>query len=188
MILLIDNYDSFTHNLARYIKNATTEELLIIKNDQHTLTKIIALSPSYLVISPGPGSPSDAGISKSCIDYFHQKIPILGICLGHQTIAEYFGATIDTAVTILHGKTSKVCHHDPHGIFKQIPTTFNVTRYHSLAIKSSTLPQDLISIAKTSDNEIMAIKHKQLPIYGIQFHPEAYLTKHGQTIINNFFH
>ncbi len=186
MILLIDNYDSFTHNLARYIKQVTNLKLMIIKNDDMTLTEVIKLSPTLLVISPGPGTPEKAGISLACIEYFHQKIPILGICLGHQSIAQYFGSTISHATTILHGKTSRV-HHDDDLIFNGIPSTFNATRYHSLAIQKESLTHDLVAIAKTDDDEIMAIKHKSLPIYGIQFHPEAYLTEYGHTLINNFF-
>lgn len=186
MIVLIDNYDSFTHNLARYIKRACPIELLIIKNDEKTLSEIKTLDPSHLVISPGPGAPSDAGISLACIDHFYQELPILGICLGHQTIAQYFGARINTAKHILHGKTSQVFHRNDN-LFKTVPSPFTAARYHSLAIQKDTLPTCLKSIAETEDGEIMAIRHQSLPIYGIQFHPEAFLTEHGQTMIDNFF-
>lgn len=184
-ILLIDNYDSFTHNLARYIKKASTQTLLILKNDERPLKEIIALAPKYLVISPGPGNPNDSGISIDCINYFSSKIPILGICLGHQCIAQHFGARIVNAKQILHGKTSMISHQgDP--LFNSVPTPFEATRYHSLSILKESLPAFIDIIAHT-DDEIMAIKHKKHPIYGLQFHPEAYLTTHGQTLINNFF-
>jgi len=185
MILLIDNYDSFTYNLARYIKLATQQELVIIKNDQLNLSQIIKLKPAYIIISPGPGSPLNSGVTIDCINYFKNLIPILGICLGHQCIANYYGATITQAREILHGKTSIIQHNnDP--IFINTPETFNVTRYHSLSIKSDSLPNELQVIA-TSNNEIMAIKHKTNPIYGFQFHPEAHLSEHGQQLITNFF-
>ncbi len=185
MIVLIDNYDSFTHNLARYIKRASSNELVILKNDELTLQEITKLAPSHLIISPGPGTPLDSGVSLDCIEHFKTHIPILGICLGHQAIAHCFGAIISTAKTILHGKTSDVCHtSDP--IFKNVPIEFKVTRYHSLTIKENSLPNSLNVIAQ-SNSEIMAIKHHNYPIYGLQFHPEAYLTEHGQTIIDNFF-
>ena len=184
-ILLIDNYDSFTHNLARYIKIASKAPLSIIKNDELSLEQIIQLNPSILVLSPGPGAPSDSGISLKCLDYFAHKIPILGICLGHQCIGTYFGGKISNAETILHGKISMISHtKDP--LFQDIPSPFEATRYHSLVILNNTLPS-FIDIIAQSDNEIMAIKHKTLPIYGLQFHPEAYLTLHGQQLINNFF-
>lgn len=138
-----------------------------------------------MIISPGPGSPLDSGITNDCINYFKDLIPILGICLGHQCIADYYGATIQQAREILHGKTSML-KHDNDPIFINIPPTFNVTRYHSLSIKSDSLPNELKIIA-TSNNEIMAIKHKTKPIYGFQFHPEAHLSEYGQQLINNFF-
>lgn len=184
MILLIDNYDSFTHNLARYIKKTTNQELKIIKNDALSLNEIIELTPSVLVISPGPGNPDNSGLSLDCLTYFKTKIPILGICLGHQCIASHFGATIDKAQKILHGKTSQV-HFTADPIFNNISNPFEATRYHSLAIKENTLPSCLKVIARSQD-DIMAIKHKTLPIYGFQFHPEAYLTQYGQQLINNF--
>ena len=184
-IILIDNYDSFTHNLARYIQLACSFELIIIKNDEYTLKDIINMQPTFLVISPGPGNPSDSGISLECINYFKNKISILGICLGHQCIAQHFGAAIIKAKTILHGKTSNISYKtDP--IFNKIPNNFTATRYHSLAIEKKSLPPCLEVIAH-SETEIMAIKHKTLPIYGLQFHPEAYLTTHGQQLIINFF-
>lgn len=186
MIVLIDNYDSFTHNLARYIKRACSIDIKIIRNDQATVSDIKALDPCHLVISPGPGSPTDAGISLACIDYFYQDVPILGICLGHQAIAQYFGANIVTATQILHGKISKVDHQQDN-LFTGVESPFIAARYHSLAIQKDSLPACLCSIAQTEENEIMAIKHKTLPIYGLQFHPEAFLTEHGQTMIHNFF-
>ncbi len=185
MILLVDNYDSFTYNLARYIKQASTQELKIIKNDQLSLKEIINLKPSCIVISPGPGTPLESGCSLKLIDYFQDLIPILGICLGHQCIAHYYGCVIEHAQEILHGKTSIITH-DRDPIFKNIPTSFNVTRYHSLVINKQTITSSLKIIAN-SKTEIMAIKHKTKPIYGFQFHPEAHLSEYGQQLINNFF-
>jgi anthranilate synthase/aminodeoxychorismate synthase-like glutamine amidotransferase len=185
MILLIDNYDSFTYNLARYIKKSCSIELMIIKNDTHSLNEIIKLNPSHLVISPGPGSPKDSGCSLECIQYFKNRIPILGICLGHQCLAYHFGGEIKQAHHILHGKASLITHNNDQ-IFNDTPQKFKVTRYHSLAILEASLSNQFTIIAR-SQNDIMAIKHQTLPLYGLQFHPEAYLSEYGQQIINNFF-
>lgn len=185
MIILIDNYDSFTHNLARYIKRASNTPLSIFKNNLVTIKEIESLKPTHLIISPGPGTPRQSGMSLELINYYQNKIPILGICLGHQAIALHFGANIIQAKKILHGKTSTITHkQDP--IFKEVPTSFIATRYHSLIIDANSLPNSLLSIAEENAN-IMALRHKTLPIYGLQFHPEAYLTEYGQQIINNFF-
>jgi len=185
MIVVVDNYDSFTYNLVRYIKLACSLQLKVIKNDELQLNEIIRLKPSYLVLSPGPGHPIDSGCTIDVINYFHNKVPILGVCLGHQAIGYYFKAHISRTKNILHGKTSSIQHNnDP--IFNSVNQNFKAARYHSLIIKKNTLP-DCLSIIASSDGEIMAIKHIELPIYGLQFHPEAFLTYDGQQIINNFF-
>lgn len=184
MILLIDNYDSFTHNLARYLKKHTKEQLEIVKNDHLSLGSLTDYSPSALVISPGPSNPQHSGCSIAAIKYFADKIPILGVCLGHQCIAYAYGASIIRAPQIYHGKTSAVTHlQDP--IFTAIPTEFRVARYHSLMVDENTLPTSLKVIA-TSDNIVMALRHETDPIYGIQYHPEAFLTEHGDQLIKNF--
>lgn len=185
MILLIDNYDSFSHNLARYITLACEQPVQTLLNDEISAQELQKLQPNFLILSPGPGNPDQAGISLAAIKYFKDKCPILGVCLGHQCIGQYFGARITQASKILHGKTSEVFHSaDP--IFTNISNPFTATRYHSLVIEQKTLPEELCVIA-SSDNEIMAIKHRNLPIYGLQFHPEAYLTDCGHTLIENFF-
>lgn len=185
MILFIDNYDSFSHNLARYIKRASTIPLKFITNDALSLDEACQLEPSYIVLSPGPGHPSHSGITLQVIAEFFTKIPILGICLGHQAIGLSLGAQITRSKEILHGKTSWIKHeHDP--IFKNIANPFEAVRYHSLTINKNTLPNCLSVIAST-DDEIMAIKHNTYPVYGFQFHPEAFCTNDGLQLIKNFF-
>ena len=189
MILIIDNYDSFTYNLAHYFQTLK-KDVRVIRNDAITILEIDQLTPSHIVLSPGPGRPEDAGITKECIKAFAGKIPILGVCLGHQAIAAFFGASITNAKEIMHGKTSSVFH-DDSGVFKGLPNPFIATRYHSLVIDQATLPRDIEITAWTKDNqnnidEIMGIKHKTLAIEGVQFHPESILTEAGYELLNNF--
>ncbi len=184
MILVIDNYDSFTYNLVQYL-GEMGQMLKVYRNDKISLKDIEKFKPDYIVISPGPGGPRDAGISKPVIKKFAGKIPILGVCLGHQCIAEVFGAKIVRAQRIMHGKTSKI-YHNGRDIFKNINSPFLATRYHSLIIKKGTLPKDISITAKTKQNEIMAIKHKKYPLWGVQFHPESILTQSGKKLLKNF--
>jgi len=184
MILLIDNYDSFTYNLYQYI-GIFNDDIKVVRNDKITIKEIEALNPEKIVISPGPKSPKDAGICIEVIKDFADKKPILGICLGHQCIGEAFGATVSYAKKIFHGKQS-VIQHDGSSIFAGINSPIKVARYHSLAIIEETIPEWLTVIAKTEDGEIMAVKHKQYPIVGLQFHPESIFTEHGKRIIENF--
>lgn len=184
MILLIDNYDSFTYNLYQYMGIFTTD-IKVVRNDKITIEEIEELNPEKIVLSPGPKSPKDAGICLDVVKHFAGKKPILGICLGHQTIGEAFGATVSYAKTIFHGKQS-VIDHDGTGIFEGINSPIKVARYHSLAIIESTMPDCIEVTAKTDDGEIMAIKHKEYPIVGLQFHPESIYTEHGKKMIENF--
>lgn len=184
MILLIDNYDSFTYNLVQYF-GELGETLLVRRNDAITLEEIEQLAPDYLVISPGPCTPKEAGISVEAIRAFAGKIPILGVCLGHQAIAEAFGGDVVHAERLMHGKTSRI-HHDGNGLFRDVPQQTVVTRYHSLAVKRETLPSVLEITAETAEGEIMALRHRTLPIEGVQYHPEAILTEHGKMMIRNF--
>ncbi|MFH1478175.1 MAG: aminodeoxychorismate/anthranilate synthase component II [Candidatus Omnitrophota bacterium] len=184
MILMIDNYDSFTYNLVQYLSELG-EELLVFRNDKVTLKEIEKLGPSHIVISPGPGRPNDAGISKDVIRHFGKKTPILGVCLGHQCIAEVFGGKVVRAKHLMHGKTSMI-HHTKNGIFKFIPTPFEATRYHSLIVDKKVFPKLLQLIAWTKDNEIMALKHKTYPVWGVQFHPESILTNYGKNLLKSF--
>lgn len=187
MLLMIDNYDSFTFNLVHYLEQLRLS-VQVVRHDAITLSDIEKMRPSHIVISPGPGNPNDAGISLSCISHFAGKIPILGVCLGHQAIAQAFGAKIIRAQKIMHGKTSPIYHNET-GVFKNIPSPFLATRYHSLVVDRATLPSDFIVTAWTeekNDTEIMGIKHQTLPIEGVQFHPEAVLTEHGMTLLQNF--
>ena len=184
MIVLIDNYDSFTYNLVQYF-GELGQELVVYRNDEVTIQEIEALAPSYLVISPGPCTPNEAGISVEAIRVFAGRIPILGVCLGHQTIAHAFGGKVVHAERLMHGKTSKI-QHDGKSIFKEIPQQTIVTRYHSLAVERSSLPECLVVTAETETGEIMALRHRTLPIEGVQYHPEAILTEHGKEMIRNF--
>lgn len=184
MILIIDNYDSFTYNLYQYI-GIFTSDIKVVRNDKITIEEIENLNPDKIVISPGPKSPKEAGICLEAIRYFANKKPILGICLGHQSIGEAFGATISYAKTLFHGKQS-VLKHDGTGIFKGINSPIKVARYHSLAILEQTLPECLEVKARTDDGEVMVISHKKYPIIGLQFHPESIYTEHGKKIVENF--
>lgn len=184
MILLIDNYDSFSYNLYQLI-GSINSDIQVIRNDEKTIEEIEQLNPDVIVISPGPGKPKDAGIIEDVIKYFYNKKPILGVCLGHQAICEAFGSEITYAKKLMHGKASMIeVENDP--IFKDLPTHFEVARYHSLAVNEKTLSNQLKVIAKTDDQEVMAVKHIDYPVYGLQFHPESILTTNGKVIIKNF--
>ncbi len=184
MILMIDNYDSFTYNLVQYL-GELGQDPKVVRNDKITLSRIRSMRPEKIVISPGPGYPKDAGISMDVIREFGGKIPILGVCLGHQCIGEVFGGRIVRARRLMHGKTSKI-YHNGKDIFKGIPNPFDATRYHSLIVERKTLPSCLEVTAETSTKEIMGLKHKKYPIWGVQFHPESILTESGIKLLANF--
>lgn len=183
MLLIIDNYDSFTYNLVQYFQ-CLNQEVVVYTHDQISLAQIKSLSPKHLVISPGPKAPDDAGISMAAIREFYRDIPILGVCLGHQCIAQIFGGRVISAPQIMHGKTSLI-QHNRQGIFHNIPNPFRAARYHSLAVEKSTLP-DCFSVDAWVDETIMAISHRQYPIFGLQFHPEAILSQYGHQLLENF--
>ena len=184
MLLILDNYDSFTYNLVQYFGELGAE-MKIFRNDVITVEEVKALKPERICISPGPCTPTEAGISIDTINAFAGKIPLLGVCLGHQTIGQAFGGKIIHAKTLMHGKTSKI-HHTDQGVFKDLKNPFTATRYHSLVIERTTLPHCLEVTAWTDDEEIMGVRHKTLPIEGVQFHPESVLTEHGHDLLNNF--
>lgn len=184
MILLIDNYDSFTYNLYQYM-GVFQSDIKVVRNDKITLKEIHALDPERIVLSPGPKGPHEAGICMELVKEFYDKLPILGICLGHQSIGAAFGAEIIHAKELMHGKQSTI-EHDGGGIFAGIPNPVKVARYHSLAVQEDSLPKDFIISARTEDGEIMAIQHKEYPVIGIQFHPESIYTDHGKKMIENF--
>ncbi len=184
MLLMIDNYDSFTYNLVQYLAEIG-QEVKVVRNDKISIEEINKLNPQYIVISPGPCTPNEAGISLELIEAFKGKIPILGVCLGHQSIGQAFGGKIIHAQTIMHGKTSKISHNNK-GVFKGIKIPFIATRYHSLVIDRESLPNCFDITAWTDDNEIMGIKHKELAIEGVQFHPESILSEHGHDLLKNF--
>jgi anthranilate synthase component 2 len=184
MLLMIDNYDSFTYNLVQYF-GELGEEVKVFRNDEITLGEIAALHPARIVISPGPCSPAEAGISVAAIREFAGKIPLLGVCLGHQSIGVAFGGEIVRAQQLMHGKTSPV-HHTDQGVFHGLPNPLTVTRYHSLAIRRDTLPACLEVTAWTDDGEIMGVRHRELAVEGVQFHPESILTERGHDLLRNF--
>jgi anthranilate synthase/aminodeoxychorismate synthase-like glutamine amidotransferase len=184
MILMIDNYDSFTYNLVQYL-GELGQEVKVFRNDALTVRDIKKLNPAKIVISPGPGRPEDAGISCEVVREFAGKIPILGVCLGHQAIGYVFGGKIVGAKRLMHGKTSKI-YHNKKDIFKEIPNPFLATRYHSLLVERKNLPDCFEIIAQTIEFEIMGLKHKEYPLWGVQFHPESILTKSGKQILDNF--
>jgi anthranilate synthase component 2 len=184
MLLMIDNYDSFTYNLVQYF-GELGEDVRVFRNDAITPDEIAALKPDHIVISPGPCSPKEAGISVEAIRRFAGKVPLLGVCLGHQSIGAAFGGEIVHAKKPMHGKTSLV-HHLDKGVFASLPNPFTATRYHSLAIRRETLPDCLEVTAWTEDGEIMGVRHKTLEIEGVQFHPESILTEHGHDMLRNF--
>jgi anthranilate synthase component 2/para-aminobenzoate synthetase component 2 len=184
VILVIDNYDSFTWNLVQYLGELGAE-LKVIRNDEHDVDTIVAMQPDGIVISPGPGTPSQAGVSIEVIKRLGDSTPVLGVCLGHQAIGQAFGATVSRAQRQMHGKTSAI-HHDGKGVFEGLPSPFEAIRYHSLAIIRDTVPSDLQVTAWTEDGEIMGVRHRQHPIEGVQFHPESILTAEGKRLLGNF--
>lgn len=183
MILVIDNYDSFTYNLVQLLGELGAD-VTVRRNDAVTADEIRRLKPTHIVISPGPGNPHDGGISLDVIREFHTTTPVLGVCLGHQCIGAAFGGGVNRAGRLMHGKTSQV-YHDRRGIFSGVPSPFNATRYHSLIV-TEPLPECLELTAFTAQGEVMAVKHKTAPVYGVQFHPESILTEHGKDILRNF--
>jgi len=185
MILMIDNYDSFTYNIVQYFGELDAK-VEVYRNDTITLEGILKLAPERIVISPGPSSPEHAGISVDVIKTFAGKIPLLGVCLGHQAVGYAFGGKIIRAGKLMHGKTSRI-RHDGKGVFKGMSNPFDATRYHSLVIEEKTIPECLeITARSEDDNEIMGVRHRTLPVWGVQFHPESILTKEGKKILSNF--
>ncbi len=184
MLLMIDNYDSFTYNLVQYL-GELGQEVVVYRNDAITLEDIERLRPERIVVSPGPCTPSEAGVSVPLIQRFAGRIPILGVCLGHQSIGQALGGKIVHAKQVMHGKTSPI-HHTATGVFQGIPQDFAATRYHSLVIERESLPGDLEITAWTEDGEIMGVRHKTYPLEGVQFHPESILTEHGHALLANF--
>ena len=186
MLLMIDNYDSFTYNLVQYL-GELGEDVHTVRNDAITLDEIERLAPARIVISPGPCAPAQAGVSVPLLKRFAGRVPILGVCLGHQAIGEAFGGRIVRAREIMHGKTSPITH-DGQGVFRGLPSPYTVIRYHSLAIERASLPDCLEITAETDDGEIMGVRHRHHRIEGVQFHPESILTEHGHALLRNFLH
>ena len=184
MLLMIDNYDSFTFNLVQYLGELGAE-VRVVRNDELDVTEIEALAPSHLVISPGPCTPDEAGVSLAAIERLAGRMPILGVCLGHQAIGQAFGGKVVRAKHVMHGKISRIAH-DGHGVFSNIQNHFVATRYHSLAVERASLPECLQVSAESEDGEIMGLRHRTLPVEGVQFHPEALLTEHGHQMLENF--
>lgn len=187
MILVLDNYDSFTYNIVQYFQQLG-HQVEVVRNDEVSLEQIEAMTPDYLVISPGPCTPNEAGISLGAIEYFAGKLPILGVCLGHQAMAQVFGGDVVLAHKVMHGKTSLI-DHDAKGVFTNLPNPLRVTRYHSLVVEPSTLPDCFevsATVASEQGQEIMAMRHKTLPIESVQFHPESILTEQGLSLLGNF--
>jgi anthranilate synthase/aminodeoxychorismate synthase-like glutamine amidotransferase len=186
MILLVDNYDSFTYNLVQRLGEIDPEvELRVVRNDQVTLEEIEAAAPTHVIVSPGPCTPLEAGISNEVVLRFASRIPLLGVCLGHQCIGHALGAKIVRADRIMHGKTSWI-HHDGRGIYREVANPFEATRYHSLVIQPASLPKDLEVVAWTDHDEIMGVRHKSYPLEGVQYHPESFLTHEGIKLLKNF--
>jgi anthranilate synthase/aminodeoxychorismate synthase-like glutamine amidotransferase len=184
MILVIDNYDSFTYNLVQYLGELGAA-LRVVRNDAMAVEAVAALGPDRIVISPGPGTPDSAGITLELIRRLSGRTPILGVCLGHQAIGQAFGAEVRRARRQMHGKVSAIAH-DGRGVFQDIPSPFSATRYHSLAVAADSVPDDLEISARAEDGEIMGLRHRRLPVEGVQFHPESILTEHGKVILRNF--
>ena len=184
MLLILDNYDSFTYNLVQYFGELGCEPV-VRRNDAISLDEIANLKPAHICISPGPGRPNDAGISKEVVLRFAPSVPLLGVCLGHQCIAEVFGGQVVRAERLMHGKTSEI-HHDGSGVFAGLPNPFSATRYHSLIVAPETLPNELAVSAKTAEGEIMGLQHREYPLHGVQFHPESILTAEGKKLLANF--
>jgi anthranilate synthase/aminodeoxychorismate synthase-like glutamine amidotransferase len=184
MILVLDNYDSFTYNLVQYLGELGAT-MRVARNDALTVSDIEDLAPDGIVISPGPGTPDGAGLSLEVIRRFHARVPILGVCLGHQAIGQAFGGTVARARRQMHGKTSPISH-DGRGVFRGLPAGFEATRYHSLVVLERDLPEDLEISARADDGEIMGLRHRRYPCEGVQFHPESILTNHGKALLGNF--
>jgi len=184
MLLMIDNYDSFTYNLVQYL-GELGEEVRVLRNDEKTVEEIVAMSPDRVVLSPGPCTPNEAGVSLALIERFQGRVPILGVCLGHQAIGQAFGGKVVHAKTLMHGKVSRI-HHEGAGVFRGLPTPYEATRYHSLAIERASCPAALEVTAWTDDGEIMGVRHRSLAVEGVQFHPESILTEHGHALLRNF--
>jgi anthranilate synthase component 2 len=184
-LLMIDNYDSFTYNLVQYLGELGVETD-VLRNDVVTVDQLLAREPAGLVVSPGPGTPSDAGVSVEAVRRFGERgVPVFGVCLGHQSIGQAFGGRIVRARSIMHGKTSRI-DHDDRGVFTGLPRPFEATRYHSLVIEEASLPDELEITARTEDGEIMGVRHRDLPVEGVQFHPESILTRSGKDLLGNF--
>ncbi len=184
MILVIDNYDSFTYNLVQYL-GEIGEQVVVKRNDEIDLEGIADMKPDHILLSPGPCTPNEAGITLQVIERFKGDIPILGVCLGHQAIGQAFGGEVIRAEKLMHGKTSEIFH-DGRTVFEGIPSPYTATRYHSLIVKRETLPEELEITAETVEGEIMGLRHKEYPIEGVQFHPESIITEHGLTLLRNF--
>ena len=184
MLLMIDNYDSFTYNLVQYL-GELGEDVKVIRNDELSVDGIERLAPARIVLSPGPCTPNEAGVSLAVIERFKGRVPILGVCLGHQAIGQAFGGRVVHAKTLMHGKVSLI-HHGGVGVFSGLPTPYEATRYHSLAIERASCPADLEVTAWTDDGEIMGVRHRKLAVEGVQFHPESILTQHGHALLRNF--
>ena len=184
MLLMIDNYDSFTYNLVQYL-GELGEDVRVYRNDQITVEEIGSLEPERIVISPGPCTPNEAGVTVDTVKAYGGKIPLLGVCLGHQGIGQAYGGKIVQAKQLMHGKTSMI-HHDGEGVFADLPSPFEATRYHSLVVERKSLPDCLEITAWTDDDEIMGVRHKHLAVEGVQFHPESILTEHGHALLRNF--
>jgi len=184
MILVLDNYDSFTYNLVQYLGELGAQ-VKVVRNDEATVDDVAAMAPERIVISPGPGTPDDAGISLGLIERLGARVPILGVCLGHQAIGQAFGGRVVRAKHVMHGKVSRI-RHDGRGAFAGLPQDFVATRYHSLVVERATLPGQLEVTAQSEDGEIMGLRHRGLAVEGVQFHPEALLTEHGHQMLENF--
>jgi anthranilate synthase component 2 len=184
MLLMIDNYDSFTYNLVQYL-GELGEDVRVVRNDEKSVAEIAAMGAQRIVLSPGPCSPNEAGVCLELIDRLKGTVPILGVCLGHQAIGQAFGGRIVHAKTLMHGKVSRI-HHTGQGVFGGLPSPYEATRYHSLAIERESCPAELELTAWTEDGEIMGVRHRSLPIEGVQFHPESILTQHGHALLRNF--
>jgi anthranilate synthase/aminodeoxychorismate synthase-like glutamine amidotransferase len=184
MVLMIDNYDSFTYNLVQYL-GELGEQVRVVRNDEISIDEVEALAPARVVISPGPCTPSEAGISLEIIERFSGRVPILGVCLGHQAIGQAFGGKVVRARQVMHGKVSRI-RHDGRGVFAGVPNEFVATRYHSLVVERASLPECVEVSAESEDGEIMGLRHRSLPVEGVQFHPEALLTEHGHKMLENF--
>lgn len=185
MILLIDNYDSFSYNLYQLV-GEIHRDIRVIRNDELTIQEIEALHPARIILSPGPGRPADAGVCVEAAKHFAGKVPVLGVCLGHQAICEAYGAIVSYAKRLMHGKQSEIHVAAECPLFRGLPATIKGARYHSLAALENTMPEELIVTARTDDGEIMAVRHRVYEVYGVQFHPESILTPHGKTILKNF--